>query len=760
MIFASASAVFADEPADTANTTSTGGVTLADVDRPAPITAVADRADEYGWRLGTDVGIAEFGFNYYLFLPSTAKTSEVKVRYDGNLQLYDQTNGLLYNPGETATLDLSFGECYVYEFDKANNQYLRYTVRVMAGENIPAIYITLDRGDDGLRHINSSHDAVEQGKIFMTEGSGKAIYNGDLTRMKGHGLTSYSSTGQLNTKNSYNINLGTRAELIEGAGKSKKWSLLRIRTTGSYDPTGVSYPMGFYTYDALVGDAYFNITARYVDVYINGEYRGVYILTERMDMNGSIQITDLERQTAFTSDGAKSVNRSKKSDPAISAGIESYTYCDTASVPDGTDITGGYVLEVMCNTYGEYGFKTKNGMYINVKSPSHPTKEQVQYVALYVQSFENALFSETGYNSDGIHYTEYVDVQSFVAQMLTYSFCMNWEIYRTSTYMFIDVTGSRYDILTFGPVWDFETGAPVLNYDTTLFGTSFAYNERQQYIWYEQFWRKADFLKYVTLVIDGQREIIDQLIGKTDGNRIFNLREMLDSIEASQNMNWVRWGQGGSFRSSAEDMIEGVENRYNVWFNSIWNKDKYLLGATVSVEKNGSEYVLTANANGKATKYQWYKIDDDMTEGVEIEGAEDKTFVTDEDGIYYCAVKGPNNACWEYASGRYFRKATIEMFTDPVRASEPDSLGISTPKEYSLPTEPTSPAGMTKAGEYVYLKTSADEAVPGDAAAIDAPSANGILPSKADSIYIIAAVGLALVSAASAIVFGKKRKAH
>ena len=58
--------------------------------------------------------------------------------------------------------------------------------------------------------------------------------------MKGHGLTSYEGSRRLNTKNSYNINLGDKAELIAGAGKSKKWTMLRIRTWGEYDATGLS----------------------------------------------------------------------------------------------------------------------------------------------------------------------------------------------------------------------------------------------------------------------------------------------------------------------------------------------------------------------------------------------------------------------------------------------------------------------------------------------------------------------------------------
>ena len=35
-------------------------------------------------------------------------------------------------------------------------------------------------------------------------------------------------------------------------------------------------------------------------------------------------------------------------------------------------------------------------------------------------------------------------------------------------------------------------------YDQTVFGVTFAYNEKQQYIWFQQAWRKGDYLRMVS----------------------------------------------------------------------------------------------------------------------------------------------------------------------------------------------------------------------------------------------------------------------
>ena len=389
----------------------------------APFTVLAE-----GGALPEDLSVWKAtGKKYYLFLPAALDRTGVTIRYDGKLMAYDETAGKLIAPGESFVCDLSADTANLYEYNEAEGVYVKYAVNVMQAGHIPTLWITLTDGDEALIRINSSQSDVEQGSIFMVDEGGKVVYDGEMTRMKGHGLTSYERSGRLNTKNSYNINLGQKAELVPGAGRSKKWSLLRIRTWGNYDATGLSYVMAFNTYNALIKDAYFSQCTRFVDVYIDGDYWGVYVLTERMDINGSMTVTDLEDKTDMPSTKVAQV-ANKKSDPAIAAGIKSYSYAVNSSVPEGTDITGGYILEIMCNHYGECGFRTQHNMFVNIKSPAYPTKEMVQYIAQYVQEFENALFSDTGYNELGKHYTDYVDERSYAAQTLIYAYYLNWEI--------------------------------------------------------------------------------------------------------------------------------------------------------------------------------------------------------------------------------------------------------------------------------------------------------------------------------------------
>ena len=716
----------------------------------APFTVLAE-----GGALPEDLSVWKAtGKKYYLFLPAALDRTGVTIRYDGKLMAYDETAGKLIAPGESFVCDLSADTANLYEYNEAEGVYVKYAVNVMQAGHIPTLWITLTDGDEALIRINSSQSDVEQGSIFMVDEGGKVVYDGEMTRMKGHGLTSYERSGRLNTKNSYNINLGEKAELVPGAGRSKKWSLLRIRTWGNYDPTGMSYVTAFNTFNALVKDEYFNQCTRFVDVYIDGAYWGVFVLTERMDINGSMTVTDLEEKTTMPSTKTTQISN-KKSDPAIAAGIKSYSYATASTVPEGTDITGGYILEIMCNHYGECGFRTKHNMYVNIKSPAYPTKEMVQYIAQYVQEFENALFSDTGYNELGKHYTDYVDERSYAAQTLIYAYYLNWEIYRTSTYMTKDVG----EVIKFGPVWDFESG-PWVMYDQTLFGTTFAYNDvEQQHCWFEQAWRKGDYLHLISEMNGQLKEIVDQVMGLAEPEIVQTFEDCANDVRQSQEMNWLRWGQPDTFDTWLDAYFESLGVRYDTWFNNLWNPSKYLLGLTVDGVDNGDgTWTLTGTSYGKIDSdyLLWFEITDDWTAGEQIGTGESITVPAG--GRYYARVTGPNNAYYQYANGKIFKNKSLTVTSNVVT---------------EVPVTLTNP--RIEGGKLWQRMLAAKNAEPEVIAEIPAPEHSGPAAEKgeetaetaprlsrsasmSDAEWIVMTAGIVLVAGVMAALGGTKRK--
>lgn len=654
---------------------------FSDSNARPPFAAAVDRAGGAAY-VAEDIRPTRAGGSWYLFLPGSADPASLLFTYTGDKLWYQPDTREYLKAGESAPLDMSGPSNKntkslphrFFEYDPDECEFYRYTLYVVTGNHCPSIHITLDRGDEGLVHINSAQSNFDTGFVSMVRADGSIVYDGRMRRLKGHGLTSYEASGRAETKNSYNLNLEKPAELVESAGKSRKWTLLKIRPFGNYDPTGMSYITAFYTWNALVLDAYPNMTAEYVDLYINGEYRGAYILSERMDVNAAIPVTDVEGKMTVNDHGRQSVR--DRSDPAIAEGIRSYSYCPGAILPAGSDITGGYVLEVMCGTHGTSGFITKKGMYVNIKSPEFCTQAQVRYIASYVQAFENAIFSDSGFNSHGIHYSEYIDERSFAAQTLVYAFYLNWEIYRTSTYMYKDFDGSPNGVLHFGPVWDFETGPGPLFSDKTLLGTIFSYDVEQQYIWFEQMWRRGDYMKLLTDMNFRMESVIGQMLGFEAGEEIFTYDEMAEHIRQTQEMNWLRWSQDQSYDTCAVRMKEALITRFNHWFGSLWDGEKYLLGCTAdAVRGDGGGVTLYCNIFGSYESCRWYRLNEDGFGLTPVEGsAPELVLPPGEGGIYLCAVTGQNNAYYSRAVGSVFRRTAITMYSNPIDAESADTL--------------------------------------------------------------------------------------
>ncbi|MBQ9518604.1 MAG: CotH kinase family protein [Firmicutes bacterium] len=111
------------------------------------------------------------------------------------------------------------------------------------------------------------------------------------------------------------------------------------------------------------------------------------------------------------------------------------------------------------NRYGykaESGFVTSRGQVVQIDGPEKASKEQVLYIRKFMQELEDAIYSDTGYNSLGKHYSDYMDVESFAAAYIGEEFAMNIDSGATSFYMWkdSDITGDGK--LHFSPLWDYD----------------------------------------------------------------------------------------------------------------------------------------------------------------------------------------------------------------------------------------------------------------------------------------------------------------
>jgi hypothetical protein len=104
---------------------------------------------------------------------------------------------------------------------------------------------------------------------------------------------------------------------------------------------------------------------------------------------------------------------------------------------------------------------------------------------------EEAIYSDTGYNKKGKHFSEYMDIESFAAVYTVQELLKNWDAYTSSMFFFKDadkdgVTSKIY----MGPLWDLDNTLGNINFNKE-FGTD------TSYLWAQN----GEFYSYGKLVV-------------------------------------------------------------------------------------------------------------------------------------------------------------------------------------------------------------------------------------------------------------------
>ena len=387
----------------------------------------------------------------YLFLPASADLANLNVTItrsanDGSLVVAGNQNSQPVN-GNAATLNVSAlaseTDGYRLLTAKVGNG-TAFTVRIMQATNLPTIYLTSTNANtQGRSYVDSSKRNTTTAALKMIDVAGSEISTMDIKELKARG----NSTFTYAAKKSYQMKLETASDLLQNGENVKTWVLL-----ANYFDATLMHDKLFKDMAAALGMPY-TASCDWVNLYYDGEYRGVYLLSEKNAVKDTgINITDLE--AAY-----KDQNPEYGTNMTIATGTNAYggSYTYTTGLTDPTDITGGYLLELNHNAPDEVnGFVTKKGKGVNVKSPEWCGDAAMEYISGYYQAFENAVYAMdengnyTGINEDGKHYYEYVDRDSLVKIFLLQELALSPDGFISSLYFYKDANGIMYA----GPIWD------------------------------------------------------------------------------------------------------------------------------------------------------------------------------------------------------------------------------------------------------------------------------------------------------------------
>ena len=261
---------------------------------------------------------------------------------------------------------------------------------------VPRINITLN--GVSLEEINAgSKDVQYEGNwLDLYEGDEKTL-EAENVRVKGRGNATWEWVPD---KKPYKIKFEKKVDLF-GLGKAKKWNLL----ANHMDDSNLRNDTAFYLANMLGME--YAYSGKYVELYIDGEYRGLYYLTRGVEISNTT--VDLRN-------------------------------------PLG-------VLVELDNIYGEleeYSARTINDDVMAVKDVVSEDNAKIAFNG-FMDDFN--IFELALNESDFEKVAEVIDVESFAKYYLLSEFTVNPDAYWTSFYFYKDGVNDKIHA---GPGWDYD----------------------------------------------------------------------------------------------------------------------------------------------------------------------------------------------------------------------------------------------------------------------------------------------------------------
>ena len=457
---------------------------------------------------------------YCFFIPNAFKNQKMRLTFSGIPYL--TIDGKKITSGSKYCLAQGTHSLITEE-----NNNTAYTLTVWYTSGIPTFFVQTQSGS--VKSIHSSKQLSESGKILIMDSRGRSYFEGIIDEIHCRGNSSFDKT----EKKSYTISLNKSMDLFE-MGKAKKWLLI----ANAFDDTLVRNASAFFIAELL--KLPYTPKFQYVDVYINGNFVGNYLLSEKVEIGKNrVNIRNLEKEVVSLN---KNCNLAD-TDFFMEQQGRLFSTKGYHIEKEPEDISGGYLLELeTSDRYGleASGFLTSRMQPVVFASPKYASYNQVSYIAGLYQDFEDAVFSADGSNPyTGKMYYEYIDVDSFARKYLLEELVKNLDASFTSQYIYKydDSISSKFYA---GPCWDYDKSIAAsgitedginLNDPKGLYA---AVQEKESDIWYALYQHK-DFKKTVAAIF--VKELEPHL--KNNCEKIFF--EYSKNIRSSNDCNMIRW---------------------------------------------------------------------------------------------------------------------------------------------------------------------------------------------------------------------------
>lgn len=441
------------------------------------------------------------GISYY-FIPSYVDFDDIciSLREDNEIRIDNQ----VFNDGDRI-VGLKVDQIYNM-YDKKNTM---HNIKFLQSGNVSTVFVTTVTGS--MNAIYQSKKNKEAAKITVIDKDGNVDLIRTDSKIKGRGNATWNKE-----KKPFSI-LFNEPESILGMEVSSKWVLL----ANAFDDTEIR--------NAIVMDIAKKVGLtetsdyKYVDLYLNGEYNGLYMLCQSID-------TITERLDADEED----------------------VFLFSAEIPE------------RISKMNQIIYADDNKALIDVSIPTKPNSEEKETAEKIIAKMDTVIANRE--NTIG----DVIDIDSWVKKYLIDEIFENYDSGLTSAYFY--TTSKNIDAKVYGgPIWDydFSLGNKVFDGPTRnpeiLFAMQEYRSKTHKVLWYSKLYSNPVF--YNEIVKTFENDFLP-LLEELAENGIIVLAQEISDAKVIDDVRWEKKPEEG-FDNEYEFLVNYISKRIG-FLKSIW----------------------------------------------------------------------------------------------------------------------------------------------------------------------------------------------
>lgn len=382
------------------------------------------------------------------------------------------------------------------------------TVTFVRSANVATMYIDVPSGN--MDYIHEQKGNAEAASVRLYTEEGVLDYSGSAESLKGRGNATWWAE-----KKSYSLEMFQAADLL-GIGEGQNWVLL----SNAYDCSHIRNKVA---YDTAAAGLAFTPDTEWVDLYLNGEYAGLYLLSERNEVHPErVQVPEESSFLVSLEIPSRLVN-------------QNYPYVSTEK---------GLALRIHHTSLGE---------------------EKLQ--SLW-QSVENAILAENGIDPiSGKSWDELIDVDSWARKYLLEELFGNYDAGSVSQFFYCDLSEPAGKIYA-GPIWDFDDsmkGNKWVNSNPRSFLANRAhfFSVEDAPLFYNLYQKKAFYTRVVELFDSVYEPLITELV---EGG-LWDYASAVSQAASADQLRWDTQDPAKETEAMVKFLGERLECFYDLWMN-------------------------------------------------------------------------------------------------------------------------------------------------------------------------------------------------